>query len=281
MKHLFSIQDNAFLSPVDKTEKVLQDLLWDKREKVFQKYNFIFIAKEYALNEGPVHDSAKTGRIDILAYDTAKERFVIFELKKDDGKHRGLYQAQSYRNYIKKHFAEVCLNVLKKYKVSIPKRAKNNKAEIILIAKEFTETVIDAAEEKENQVTLIEYNWLGNDFLLLDYVHDACDIKKKLGIPGGKKLPKWTQDIDKVWDKIKYRSDKFILLPMCGKGKIKKDKSAERIQKDKDFKTIVDECYTEKDAQRLFDVAAKTRKPKRTFYENLAKIILDLQKNLK
>ena len=182
MKQLFSIQDKDFLLPVDKKEDVLRDFLWDNRVKLFQKFNFVFVAKEYSLNEGQVHDSGKMGRIDILAYNTASERFVIFELKKDDGKGRALYQARKYRQYIKKHFPAVCWDVREKYNVPIRKSA-NDKAEIILIAKEFTEPVIDEADEEESLITLIKYKWFGDDFLFLEYVHCATDIKDKTSKP--------------------------------------------------------------------------------------------------
>jgi len=81
VKRLFSVKDNDFLQPVIKKEDVLRDFLWNNRKKLFQEYNFIFIAKEFSLNEGQVHDSCKMGRIDILAYNPDKKRFVIFELK--------------------------------------------------------------------------------------------------------------------------------------------------------------------------------------------------------
>ena len=171
MQKLFSSKDKKFLPQVNESELALQQFIWNNRKELFRKYTFI--KDEFPLNEGQVHDSGKMGRIDILAYNPGKQRFVIFELKRDDGKGRALYQALKYRQYIKKHFPVVRWDVLEKYNVSIPQSAKDNKAEIILIAKEFTQPVIDEADENENLITLIKYNWFENDLILLDYVNNA------------------------------------------------------------------------------------------------------------
>ena len=160
----------------------MRDCLWDNRKELFQKYNFIFIDKEFLL-KGQVHDLGNSGRIDILAYNKDTNRFVIFELKRDDGKYKGLYQATRYRNYIKYHFAEVCLAATKKCKEFLPhfdEVIKNN-VEIIHIAKDFTQSIINEAKEDDSLITLIRYNWFGDDYLFLDYVHDATLPTKPTG----------------------------------------------------------------------------------------------------
>jgi len=194
MQKLFSSKDKKFLPQVNESELALQQFIWNNRKELFRKYTFI--KDEFPLNEGQVHDSGKMGRIDILAYNPGKQRFVIFELKRDDGKGRALYQALKYRQYIKKHFPVVRWDVLEKYNVSIPQSAKDNKAEIILIAKEFTQPVIDEADENENLITLIKYNWFENDLILLDYVNNAPVTSQ-----GGQK-PTWEKNQCKDWQGI-------------------------------------------------------------------------------
>jgi len=260
MQQLFSIQAEKLLPQVDKKEEDLQKALCKHWKVLFPQYTFI--AQEFVL-KGMVHDSDSAGRIDILGYNPDKKRFVVLELKKDGGKYRGLYQAIKYRKYIKKKFAEVhgdAREELQKYNEALPKRedVDQENIEIILIAKEFTQTIIDEAEEKASLITLIEYNWFGNDLLLLDYVHDGTGIKS----PSGTKPPKGIKppvqiagQYEKEWAKMPHRLE--ILKGIIAKlpPHSKRRKTFEQ------FLPFVAESIDKRNAQLLRDKAVEYKKP--------------------
>jgi len=167
MQKLFSNQEKKSLSQVDKSEKDLQQFLCGNWKDLFPEY--IFITQEFQL-KGAVHGSGSSGRIDILAYNPVTKRFVIFELKKNYDKDV-LSQASGYRYYIKSNFPAVYLEALQKHKAELPNKTEVNEkdVEIILVAKQFMQHQKGQAEE-DDLITLIQYNWFENDFLLLDYV---------------------------------------------------------------------------------------------------------------
>jgi len=172
MQKLFSNQDKKFLSQVDKSEKELQQFFWHNRKELFPEYTFI--KDEFPL-KGDARSSGGSGRIDILAYNPDTKRFIVIELKKIFGENI-THQADDYRYYIQKHFADVYLDAFQKYKAALPEKSAINETEIevILIAKSFSSVQIDRAKKaKDCPITLIKYNWYGNDFFLLDYVNNA------------------------------------------------------------------------------------------------------------
>jgi len=200
MQKLFSIHDKKLLSPINKSEKDLQQFICDNWNDLFPEY--IFITQEFKL-KGAVHPSGSSGRMDILAYNPATKRFVFFELKKNYDKNVG-HQAADYRHYINKNFSDVYVEALQKHNAAIPDKAIMNdkEVEMILIAKEFSSPLIDQAET-ENLVALIEYDWFENDLVLLAYVHNAPDGKNDSTGPDDPKEPpkKWIDRmVEKGWD---------------------------------------------------------------------------------
>ena len=174
------------------SEDDLKQFIWHN-QKMFQENKFIFITKEFHL-KGSRGDS---GSIDILAFDSVKKRFVIFELKLGFDK-GAIHQAKDYRRDILKNFGQVYLDA-KKYTKELPDDTQiDQKAvDIIVIAKRFNEKQFEQADDKKSGITLIKYYWFENDILLLDYVHDACDVKIGAEFPGG--IKKYTKaEIEKM-----------------------------------------------------------------------------------
>jgi hypothetical protein len=60
MQTLFSSQEKKILSQVDKTEKELQQFIWNNQKVLFPQYTFI--TQEFSL-KGAVHGSGSSGRI--------------------------------------------------------------------------------------------------------------------------------------------------------------------------------------------------------------------------
>jgi len=168
MQTLFSLQDKKYLSPAaNKSEDDLEKFLCDNWKELFPQY--VFIAQQFPL-KGEVDGSAISYRIDILAFNPITKRFVVFELKRDDGKH-ALGQASTYRFYItQQFFMKVYVEASKKQQ-ELPNitEVDLNDVELILIAKSFLPHQV----KQENYTTLIKYNWFENDLLLLDYVTNA------------------------------------------------------------------------------------------------------------
>jgi len=173
MQKLFSSREKKFLGAVNKSEEDLQQFLCDNWKELFPEYTFI--AQEFVLKGLDVN-----GRIDIFAYNSTKERYVIFELKKGFGKYMS-HQATYYWSYIEDNFEKVYLDARNKCK-ELPedyKQIKRNEVEIVLFAKGFHSHHISLAQKaKEEHINLIKYNWFENDILLLDYV-SAPEIKKE------------------------------------------------------------------------------------------------------
>jgi len=215
MKKLFSSQDKKFLSQTDEPEKVLQQFICDNWNELFPQYTFIM--QEFIL-EGAVHASGKSGRIDILAYNTDTQRFVFFELKKNYDKNIG-HQAANYRYYIQKNFLKIYVDALQKYETTLSDKAQINdkEVEIILVAKGFSSLLIEQAE-LESLVTLIKYNWFENDLVLFDYVSNAPDIKAKASNPV--EPPNEIELGKMTWDEVvnafvrqEYREKYQVLAP--------------------------------------------------------------------
>lgn len=262
MQKLFSSQDKKVLSPVNKPEKGLQQFICENWQVLFPEY--IFIAQEFPL-KGAVHGSGSSGRIDILAYNPATKRFVVFELKKEENKYVW-HQADNYRYYIKKNFPAVFVEASEKYNVQLPKSVELDKeSEIVLIAKEFGSLLIEQAEDK-NLVTLIEYNWYENDLLLLDYIHYEMPTIKSVSPQTPQQK---TKEVDKIWKRIQAGTK-------TREENARKLTDPVKIEKSKAFFRIVHECIVAKDAKRLL---AETTHPNRPFYKKNAERILDLEQN--
>ena len=174
MQKLFLSGEMKALKTVDRSEEELQQFIWDNQKKLFQECNFIFVRKEFSL-KGSKGDC---GSIDILAYNSSTNRFVIIELKQDFDK-GAIHQAIDYRSDILKNFGQVYLDA-RKYSNELPDDTKiDQKAvDIIVIAKRFNEKQEEKAKDKKNGITLIKYNWFENDVFLFDYVHESTPQAK-------------------------------------------------------------------------------------------------------
>ena len=177
MPKLFSNSNKKFLSQIDKPEKELNKFICENWKNLFP--NLTFIASEFPL-KGNVRSLGNNGRIDIVAYNPASKKFVIFELKKDYDKNI-TDQAADYRDYMQDNFSEIYLHSTQKYDVTLPKfiEINQNNVEIILIAKRFSLTQIERVKKnKENTITLIKYYWFEEDLIFIDYINnDPDDIK--------------------------------------------------------------------------------------------------------
>ena len=122
-----------------------------------------------------------SGRIDILAFDPKKKKFVIFELKKDLDKNIR-NQASDYRDFIEDNFSKIYLLSTQTYEAVLPKYSEisENSIELVLIAKTFSPADVEKAKKSKNEITLIKYLWFENQLLLIDYLNnDPDDLLEK------------------------------------------------------------------------------------------------------
>ena len=176
MQRLFL--NNEVRDTVDnKSEKELQKFICDNWKKLFSEYTLI--KDEFPLT-GDVHGVGKKGRTDIFAYHNSKRRFTIFELKRDYNENVES-QAANYAGFVRSKFADVYVEAKETHGAPIPEKAKldDKEIEIVLIARAFSGIQIQQAGLSKYPITLIEYRWFADDILLLDYVHNAPDIKDK------------------------------------------------------------------------------------------------------
>lgn len=264
MQKLFSNQDKKLLSQVDKSEKNLQQLICDNWKTFFPEY--VFITQEFSL-KGTVHPSGSSGRIDILAYNPAMRRFVIFELKKNFDKNVG-HQAADYRHYVMRNFSAICLDTIQTHHAELPNKSKINdkEVEVILVAKKFNSSQFSQAKT-DNLVTLIEYNWFENDLLLLDYIYYAAPDTKSASPQTAQQK---TKEVDKIWKRIQKGTE----TRENNAAKITNTVKSKKVQA---FLHIVHECIATKDAKKLLNAATQ---PHRPFYVKNATLILDLEQNL-
>jgi len=169
------------------------------------------IAEEFYLkgSSGYTDEDGK-GFIDILAFDSVRKRFVVFELKLYSARNAH-YQAMDYREYIEKNFEWVYVNAKNKCPGVLPEDTQiNRKADIILVAKKFQSSQIDKAKDAKNAITLIKYNWFENDVFLIDY-HD----KAKTGGTGKPAIPnlqEW-QDIVNIKCDKDFKHQLSVIVP--------------------------------------------------------------------
>ncbi|WP_232501201.1 DNA methyltransferase [Candidatus Endomicrobiellum trichonymphae] len=174
MPKLFSSNSKKFLLQIDKPERELNKFIFENWEYLFPK-NYKFIANEFSLKGNVRSLGDKSGKIDILGFNSKTKKFIIFELKKDYDRNI-TDQAADYRDYVQKKISEVYLLVIQEYKIKLPLFKHISKdPEIILIAKKFSTVQIDKATEKN--ITLIKYYWF-EDFIFIDYLNNALDDSK-------------------------------------------------------------------------------------------------------
>jgi hypothetical protein len=213
MPKLFSSSNKKFLSQVEKPERELNKFISDNWRDLFP--NYTFVASEFPL-KGNVRSLGTNGKIDILAYNPASKKFVIFELKKDYDKNI-TDQVADYRDYVQDNFSNVYLLTTQKYDVALPKYTEVNAAavEIILIAKKFSLTQLDRVKKnKENNITLIKYYWFEDDLIFIDYVNnDPDDIK--IEAANAKKISEIKNIIEQ--DPELRETERFFGLLVAGK----------------------------------------------------------------
>ena len=90
----------------------------------------------------------------LLAYNSATNRFVIFELKLDSDKNV-LYQATEYRDDIKKNFEWVYIRAKNKRPGVLPEDTQiNRNADIVIVAKKFFQKQIEKAKAEKKAISL-------------------------------------------------------------------------------------------------------------------------------
>ena len=155
----------------DKSEQGFNQFVWNNQKDLFLQDNFIFIKQEFSL-EG---DGGGKKFIDILAYNPATDRFVIFELKRGKDEY-AVYQAMKYRERVLKTVEKVHFIATHEHKKELPpiKQIDRKAVDIIVLAEEFDKDQIAQAKDmKKGIITLIKYCWFENDFIFFDYVNNA------------------------------------------------------------------------------------------------------------
>jgi len=105
----------------------------------------------------------------------------------------------------------------------------------------------------------------------LEYVHEDTQPTKPTG--GTKttttKPPAWTNDIDKIWNKIKHYAKK-------SEANVEKLPDGDKKEKQKKFCLLVNKCIDTKDALTLHKESEAIHKG---LFKNFAKMILDLEQD--
>src|ERR1041385_3542804 len=130
------------------------------------------IAEKFVVEK---NDNKEWREIDILAFNPAKKRFSIIELKKGKNKSQ-LQQANEYRKFLQEQIDKIYRRVEKDYDyIVLPPFADLNEAEIILIAEAFPDDYPFMIRKVSN-IILAKYFWIPidnqNDNLLLDYIYN-------------------------------------------------------------------------------------------------------------
>jgi hypothetical protein len=216
MIKIFNSKTKKFLKTLDKPEKELNQFISNNWKNIFPQY--IFITNEFKI-DGNVRSRGGSGRIDIISFNPKTKKFVIFELKKQQDKNIR-EQASDYRDFVEDNFAEIYLQTSQKYKIELPQYTEISKesAEIILIAKNFTQADIDKAKKSKNEVTLIKYFWFEDDLVLIEYLNNDPEteelentekIKKIKAIIENKDAVKVTE-IDMFFHKLEKAKSFYI-----------------------------------------------------------------------
>jgi len=178
MLKLFSTDNKKFLKTVQKSEAELNKFLSDNWINFFPQYTFI--KSEFTL-DGDVRTKGGAGRIDILAFNSKTNKFVVFELKRDLDKNIR-NQVGDYRDFIEENFAKIYLLSAQKYDAPLPKyeAISEENIEVVMISKTFSTNDVEKARKSKNEITLIKYLWFENQLLLIDYLNnDPDDLMEK------------------------------------------------------------------------------------------------------
>jgi hypothetical protein len=178
MIKLFSLDSKTFLKRENRSEVELNKFLCENWANFFPQYKFV--KNEFTL-DGSVRSKGGSGRIDILAFNPATNKFVVFELKRDIDKNIR-NQVSDYRDFIEDNFARIYLLATQKFSVDLPKyeNISEDSIEVMMIAKSFAPADIDKARKSKSEITLIKYLWFENQLLLIDYLNnDPEDLVEK------------------------------------------------------------------------------------------------------
>lgn len=178
MIRLFSSNNKNFLKSVNKSEAELNRFLSENWNDFFPQFKFI--KSEFSL-DGNVRSRGTAGRIDILAFNSQNNKFVVLELKRDLDKNIR-NQASDYKDFVEDNFANIYLLTTQKYNVELPKFTEVSKEtiELILVAKEFNNLDVDKAKKSKGEITLIRYMWFEDELLLIDYLNnDPLELIEK------------------------------------------------------------------------------------------------------
>lgn len=166
-----------------------------------------FIAEKFIIEKDGKNEWKE---IDILAFNSAKKRFVIIELKKGKNK-KHLEQANEYRQYLQKEIETIYNRVVqeKEYEhILFPPFKELNPAEIILVAESFPDNYSSLINEVPDLI-LAEYQWekIDNEklHLIFNYKNkpskgkqkNSCIVSLK-SIENKPKLKKHSYDILKI-----------------------------------------------------------------------------------
>ncbi|GHT08326.1 hypothetical protein AGMMS49532_03090 [Endomicrobiia bacterium] len=177
MHKLFSSNSKKSLLQIDKPERELNKFIFENWKYLFPK-NYEFISNEVFLKGNVRSSGDKSGKIDILGFNSKTKKFIIFELKKSYDRNI-TDQAADYRDYVQKNLYEVYVLAIQEYKIKfkLPLFKHISKdPEIILIAKKFSMVQIGTATEKN--ITLMEYSWFETDLIFINYLNNALADSK-------------------------------------------------------------------------------------------------------
>ncbi|CAH8282000.1 hypothetical protein EV196_1102 [Mariniflexile fucanivorans] len=177
MIRLFSNSNKKFLQAIDKSENELNKFLSENWNNFFPQFSYV--SSEFTL-DGNVRSKGTSGRIDILAFNTKSKTFVIIELKKNSDKNIR-NQASDYKDFVEDNFAEIYLLTSQKFGIKLPNYTDVKKEiELVMIAKQFSQTDIQKASKSEGRITLIRYLWFEEELLLIDYLNnDPLEILER------------------------------------------------------------------------------------------------------
>jgi hypothetical protein len=175
MIKLYSTSNKKILETINKSEAELNKFLSLNWKSFFSQY--LFIKSEFSI-QGNVRSKGTSGRIDILAFNTTSNKFVVFELKKEKDKNIR-NQVSDYKDYIEDNFSQIYLMSLQKYKAPLPlfEDISQDSIEVVMIAKSYSSTDIERVKKSKskNLTTLIRYMWFENELLLIDYINNDPD----------------------------------------------------------------------------------------------------------
>lgn len=187
MINVLSLTNKRNLIPINNKEKDLQKLITENWELIFP--HLLFIKSEFELVGKVRSKDDKSGRIDILAFNSSTKSFVVIELKRDFNR-TILGQASDYREFIEDNFDRIYLLVAEKFDISLPKYSEidRDNTETILVAKSFSDTDINKAKKEKSAglITLIRYEWVrrlvnsinisSDDFFIFEYLNNFSHI---------------------------------------------------------------------------------------------------------